>query len=84
MAAFGTFTRCQTSRRWGNLLAFLIPEVERSGATIRLNETVTVESVFSEGFDHIVIATGAKAVVPALQSDGFDTGSGQRRIAARS
>ena len=54
----------------GNLLAFLIPEVEQSGAIIRLNEPVTAESVLTEDFDHIVIATGAEAVVPDLQSDG--------------
>lgn len=54
----------------GNLLEFLVPAVERSGAEIRLDATATVETILSEGVDHIVIAAGSEAMVPPVQSDG--------------
>jgi hypothetical protein len=53
----------------GNLLEFLIPQLERSGADIQLNRPVTAEDILAEQPDQIIVATGATPLLPEVLSD---------------
>lgn len=49
-------------------LAYLIRTVEGSRAKIRLNTTADVETLKAEGFDEVIVATGAVPIVPEIVS----------------
>jgi len=54
----------------GNLLEFLIPQAEKSGATIRCGTEASVDNILAANPDEIVIATGATPRVPEIAGDG--------------
>jgi 2,4-dienoyl-CoA reductase (NADPH2) len=54
----------------GNVLGFLIPEVERLGVEVRLGAEATAGTVARERPEAVVVATGATPVAPPLPSDG--------------
>lgn len=53
-----------------NLLNFLIPEVERLGIEIQLNQTIDAEQIIDAAPDQVVIATGAEGYAPDVEGDG--------------
>ncbi|OED42963.1 hypothetical protein AB833_04955 [Chromatiales bacterium (ex Bugula neritina AB1)] len=52
-----------------HLFDFLIPQVEKNGVTVKTNTIATVDTVLAAMPDHLVIATGATATVPAIPGD---------------
>ena len=54
----------------GNLLSFLVPQTEASGATIRFDTEATVEQILADEPDDVIVATGARPSVPDLPGDG--------------
>jgi NADPH-dependent 2,4-dienoyl-CoA reductase/sulfur reductase-like enzyme len=55
---------------FGNILRFLIPQVETLGVCVRTGVQATLESVLSEAPDAVVVATGATPVEALLPGDG--------------
>ena len=54
----------------GNVLRFLVPQVEQLGVDVRLNTEATVESILAEQPDAVIVATGADPALPFVQTDG--------------
>ncbi len=54
----------------GNLLSFLVPQAEASGAEIKFNVEATVEQILADDPDDVIVATGATPYVPDLDADG--------------
>ncbi len=52
-----------------HLFDFLIPQVNKAGVTIKTDTIASVDSVLEARPDHLVIATGATATVPAIAGD---------------
>jgi len=53
-----------------HLIDFLIPQVEKSGATIRLNHDATPGSIAAEKPDVLILAHGANVTAPQVPGDG--------------
>jgi 2,4-dienoyl-CoA reductase (NADPH2) len=53
-----------------NLLAFLVPQTLKAGATIKTGVTATAETVLAERPDAVIVATGATPYAPELAGDG--------------
>ena len=54
----------------GNILRYLIPEVERLGVTVRLDTEATADAIAAERPDAVIVATGAIPVAPEIPGDG--------------
>ncbi len=52
-----------------NLLAYLVPQVKKSGAEIRCGEPATLDSILASGSEEIIVAAGATPRVPELAGD---------------
>ncbi len=53
----------------GNILKYLIPEIERLGVTVRLETEATADVITAEQPETVVLATGAVPVAPLLPGD---------------
>ena len=53
----------------GNVLEFLIPQVERSGTDIRLNTVATPDVLLAQVPEQIIVATGASPKAPEVAGD---------------
>ncbi len=56
-----------------NYLAWDVRMTEKCGATIRLNERVTMETVEAENPDAVIVATGSKPLIPVIPGIGGPT-----------
>ncbi len=54
----------------GNLLAYLIPQAQSSGAKIELGVTAGAEDILQLNTDEIIVATGAAPRAPEIEGDG--------------
>jgi len=62
---------CDFKWSYKNYKDYLIRQVEKSGAEIRLGIKATPEMIAAEGFDAVIAATGAVPNIPAIE--GVDT-----------
>ncbi len=53
-----------------HVLDFLVPQVKKAGVDIRLGQAATAETIAAERPDNVIVASGAKALVPELAGDG--------------
>ena len=53
-----------------SLITALGYEVKKHGVKVLMNTTVTADWVKAGGFDEVIVATGARPVVPRIPSDG--------------
>jgi 2,4-dienoyl-CoA reductase (NADPH2) len=53
-------------------IAYYKRQLEVHGVSLRLNEKVSAEELSAGGFDHVVLATGVKPRVPAIDGIGHD------------
>ena len=53
-----------------NVVTALAYDAKRYGAKLFYNTTATPEWIKAQGFDHVIVATGAKPVVPPIPNDG--------------
>lgn len=55
---------------FGGLVTNLLEEVRRSGIEVVTRREVTPEALFDTGFDHVIMATGARPYTPSLERMG--------------
>jgi pyruvate/2-oxoglutarate dehydrogenase complex dihydrolipoamide dehydrogenase (E3) component len=55
---------------FGNVIRFLIPQVERLGVRLRTGVRGTLQTVVGEEPDAVIVATGATPIEPMLPGDG--------------
>jgi 2,4-dienoyl-CoA reductase (NADPH2) len=54
----------------GNVLKFLIPEVQRLGVTVRTSTEATADLIVAGHPDAVIVATGATPIAPEVPGDG--------------
>ncbi len=52
-----------------HLIDFLVHQVRKADIEVRLGQTATADGIAAERPDHVIIATGARAVAPGLPGD---------------
>ena len=67
-------TRVEEHKEFGDVTRHLVKEIERLGVDIRLDTTVTPETVAAEGPDAVIVATGSLPEMPA-GIPGIDEGN---------
>ena len=54
----------------GNVLRFLVPQVEKLGVAVRLGTEATAQTIAQERPDAVIVATGATPAAPSVPGDG--------------
>jgi pyruvate/2-oxoglutarate dehydrogenase complex dihydrolipoamide dehydrogenase (E3) component len=72
--ALGGLTKFSDYSKWRwnmkDLKDYLIVQIKKSGIEVKLNTFATPEMIKAEGYDTVLVATGAEPVISKMKSDG--------------
>lgn len=51
--------KASTYREWGSIVGWLVTQLERTSATVKLDTEASADQLLAEGYDAVVVATGS-------------------------